>query len=238
MTSGQYEEKDPKGFDEFLSYLPLIVEEVKCKGKLIYISCFNEFKRFYILHSMRMTGSWREKEDEHSRWYIELDNNKKIWFRDPRCFATLLFIEDEEEFNNILSKLGPDIMTDEFTLQIWKKLVASHRDKNVTSFLMDQHIISGCGNYIKSEALYYAKILPTRKMSSLTEQESEKLFEGLRIISRTAYLHKGLSLKDYTDSKGRKGFQEFQLKIYGQKKAKRAKTTDGRTTYFDPEVQK
>jgi len=232
-----YLNEDPKGFGEFIDELPLIVDEVGCKGKLIYICCYNEFRRFYILHSMRTTGSWREKPDEYSRWFIEIEG-KKIWFRDIDCFATLHFTENEDEFQNILNKLGPDIMSNEFTLPVWRQIIAKHQNKNVTAFLMDQEIISGCGNYIKSEALYYAKILPTRKMSSLTENELEKLFEALRIISRTAYMHKGLSSHDYADPKGRKGFQEFQLKIYGQKHAKKAKTADGRTTYWSEIEQK
>ena len=41
--------------------------------------------------------------------------------------------------------------------------------------LTDQEIISGCGNYIKSEALYYVKISPLRKVSTLTQKEIELL---------------------------------------------------------------
>lgn len=237
FLSGKYHDAEPSGFNSFYNELPSMVSEIKCKGKLIYMHCFNEFHEFYILHNMHMTGSWREKPDESSRWFVEINSKQKLWFRDPRCFGTLMFTENEDIFKSIFNKLGPDIMSDEFNLQLWRKIIAQHKDKNVTSFLMDQSIISGCGNYIKSEVLYYAKILPSRKIDSLTENESEKLFEALRIIPRIAYLNKGLSLRDYTDPKGKKGFHEFQLQIYGQKNAKRQKTMDGRTTYFDPNIQ-
>ena len=103
---------------------------------------------------------------------------------------------------------------------------------------MNQKIISGCGNYIKAEALYYAKISPLRKIGSLTQSESDKLFEALRIIPRIAYNYKGLSIKDYTDQYGEKGTYENELKIYGRKDAKRTKTSDGRITHWDPTVQK
>ena len=62
FLDGRYGFLDPEGFDEFYESLPLLVEEVCCKGKFIYFKCFNEFNRFYILHSMRLTGSWRRQQ--------------------------------------------------------------------------------------------------------------------------------------------------------------------------------
>lgn len=238
FLSGQYINDEPEGFDEFYDSLPLLVEEVCCKGKFIYMCCFNEHKRFYILHSMRLTGSWRNEEDSSSRWYIETDNGRKLWFHDSRCLATLKFTTDEYELTDYLSKLGPDILTDEFTLVEWKKLIRNHKNKNITAFLMDQSIISGCGNYIKSECLFESKISPARKVGSLTEHESEKLFESLRIIPRQAYMNRGLSTRDYVNPNGNKGFHEFHLKIYGKKFAKRIKTSDGRITWWSPDTQK
>jgi DNA-formamidopyrimidine glycosylase len=237
FISGQYHSLDPEGFDEFYDSLPLLVEEVSCKGKFIYIKCFNEFKRFYILHSLRLTGSWRNTQDAYSRWYIELDNNQKVWFRDTRCLATLQFTSDEKVLSDYIYKLGPDILSEEFTLSIWKKITAEHKNKNITSFLMDQQIISGIGNYIKAEVLYYAKISPLRKVGSLNEQESDQLFEAVRIIPRLAYMNQGCSLKDYAKPNGKTGFQEFHLKIYGKSTATKTKTPDGRTTYWDEKVQ-
>lgn len=238
FTSGQYLNYDPEGFEEFYDSLPLMIEEVRCKGKFIYITCFNEHKTFYILHSLRLTGSWRNKEDSFCRWIVELENGRKLFFHDTRCLATLKFTTDKRELDDYLEKLGPDILTEDFSLSTWKKLVQLHRNKNITAFLMDQSVISGCGNYLKAECLFSAKISPLRKISSLTEEESEKLYEALRIIPRQAYMNKGLSSRDYTDQNGKKGFQEFHLKVYGKKTAKRTKTADGRTTYWDPSVQK
>lgn len=235
---GQYKNKIPPGFEEFNQSLPLLVQEVSCKGKLIYIICFNEFKTFYILHSLRMTGRWQEEPDEYCRWSIGLYDGEELWFRNPRCLATLHFTTNRLTFTSMLDKLGPDILTDQFTLAKWRKLVQKYKNRNITSFLMDQGVISGCGNYIKAEVLYYAKVSPLRKVGSLTEQESEKIFEGLRIIPRQAYNYRGLSIRDYADPQGRKGEEEFNLQIYNQPNATKTKTSDGRTTHWDPEVQK
>lgn len=238
FPSGQYFNREPDGFEEFYDSLPLLVQEVGCKGKTIYIICHNEFKRFYILHSMRMTGSWKNKPVEYCSWYVEIEKGKKLYFRNPRRLATLSFISNEDVFDRVLNSLGPDILTDGFTLEVWDKLLKKHSQKNITSFMMDQSIISGCGNYIKAEALYYAKISPLRKVHTLNENERDRLFQGLRIVPRSAYNFKGVSIRDFTDENSIKGGYEYHLKIYGKKWATRSKTPDGRITYWDPEVQK
>jgi formamidopyrimidine-DNA glycosylase len=102
---------------------------------------------------------------------------------------------------------------------------------------MSQNIISGIGNYIKAEALYYAKVSPLRKTGSLNDTEAEKLFEGIRIIPRVAYNKNGMSIRDYANSKGEKGTYVGDLKIYAQPHAKKTKTSDGRMTHWDPDVQ-
>lgn len=238
FLSGQYENYYPRGYKEFNESLPLFVEDIGCKGKLIYFICFNENKRFYILHSLRMTGRWQHNQDDHCRWYVEVERKRKVWFRNPRCLATLHFTTNTDTFQSLLDKLGPDILTEEFTMNVWKSLVEKHKNKNITAFLMNQNIISGCGNYIKAEVLYYAKVSPLRKMKTLTNNEIEKLYEGLRIIPRIAYNYKGLSTRGYTDPQGNKGYQEMNLQIYQQPHATKTKTTDGRITYWDPNEQK
>lgn len=237
FTSGQYEHKLPEGFEQFEDKLPFIVEDVQCKGKFIYFTLFNEDGYFYILHSLRMTGRWQDYEDEQCRWYIELDTNEKLWFRNPRCLATLTFTCKKDVLQKTLDNLGPDILTDDFKLPEWMKIIEKHKNKNITSFLMDQSIVSGIGNYIKAEVLYYAKISPLRKTGSLSVSEAEKLFEGIRIVSRVSYNKNGLSIRDYATSTGEKGEYSTELKVYGNPKARKLKTSDGRITHWDPNVQ-
>ena len=99
---GKYTDDYPYGYSDFSMKLPLVVKEVKCKGKFIY---FIFMDNYYILHSMMMTGKWTQKYDIHCKWYLE--------------------------------------------------------------------VISGCGNYLKAEVLYHAKISPLRRLGSLKEQDVE-----------------------------------------------------------------
>ena len=237
IDSGQYEDTPPVGFKEFRKNLPMFVETVQCKGKFIYFTVFNENGYFYILHSLRMTGRWQNYKDDSCRWHVTLDNDEIIWFRNPRCFATVEFTKDKSVLQEKLDNLGPDILTPEFSLEKWNQMVIDNKNKNVTAFLMNQNILSGIGNYIKSEALYYAKISPIRKIGKLSKIELGKLYEAIRIIPRIAYNKNGLSIKDYSDAYGINGSYSDELQIYGKSHAKKTKTSDGRITHWDPEVQ-
>lgn len=89
---------------------------------------------------------------------------------------------------------------------------------------MNQNIISGCGNYIKSEVLYYSHISPLRKVNSLNIKEIEKLYEALKTIPKLSYEYQLTG-------------NYFNKKIYKNKNSKRTKTADGRFTYWDPIIQ-
>ena len=215
-------------FNKFKKGFPYIVESVKCKGKLIYFTLFNEGGYVYILHNLKMTGVWREFDDDLSRWYIETELGEKIWFSNVRTYSNIEFTDNEEYLSKELDKLGIDILTSEFTMKRWNEIIKKNEKLNVTTFLMNQNIISGVGNHMKSEALYYSKISPFRIMGNLTENEVSKLYEGIKIIPRISYNKRGM----FGDEK------EEDYKIYGKTSAKKSKTLDGYTTYWDPNVQK
>lgn len=222
FCSGQYLEEYPEGYTDIEKYFPLLIEGVYCKGNLIYFSLFNETKRFYILHTIRLNGFWDTELKKDIRWYFLLDNDEKFYFYDSSCLCTLKFVDNEEILKENLESLGPDILSEDFSLTYWKAKVNDNKNKNVTCFLMDQTLFSGIGNIIKSEALFYAKISPNRKVGTLTENESEKLFEGIRIVSRFSYIV---------------GDIETNLQIYGKKNAQKLKTPDGRITHWDEKIQ-
>lgn len=200
---------------------PMIVGNIYCKGKNIVFMLHNEYNTFYIIHHMGLTGFWSLElytRGPQWRWMIEAEEIK-LYFYDAKRIASMYLNYDD----SILASIGPDILTNDFNMQIWKKKMDEHRDMNITCFLMDQSIFSGIGNYIKSEALYYAKISPLRKVETLSENEREKLFEGVFIVSRTSYASGGID--------------GMVLSIYGRNDKEKTQTPDGRITYWDDEIQ-
>lgn len=240
IYDGKYNRHPPGGFNKLYDMLPLIVADIDCKGKTIYFTfCNQNDETIYVIHSMRMTGSWvsEEKKDRYCCWFIETDDGKKVYFRNPRQLATIEAIE-YEELQSELSKLGPDILTDEFNLDVWKNIALVHKNKNITSVLMNQKIMSGCGNYLKSEVLYDSGISPLRKIGSLDEKEVEKMYNSIKRISSLSLQVGGMSARDYRHIDGSKGEFYKHVKAYNKPGMVKKKTSDGRTTYWNPDVQK
>jgi formamidopyrimidine-DNA glycosylase len=238
FCGGKYTDEVPEGFEVFDKALPLKVNNVSCKGKFIYFTLIdNEDQEQYIMHNLKMTDRWQKEYDEYCKWFVELNDGSTIWFRSSRSLSTISFTTDRNVLQDKLDQLGPDIMTKEFSLPSFRNLIVKFSKRNITAFLMDQKVISGCGNYIKSEVLWYASVSPLRKVGDLNDREIELVYEALRIIPRISYNKKGFSLKDYINKNQKIGYYSEELKVYGKKHAKRTKTADGKTTYWDPNRQ-
>ena len=105
------------GYECFDAFLPAKVDQVSCKGKFIYFTISKNDEKYYVFHSLMLTGRWQNEHDEYCKCFIELDDNKTIWFRDTRGFGTFYFTNSKEELENKLANLGPDIMKPEFKLE-------------------------------------------------------------------------------------------------------------------------
>lgn len=233
-----FDEMKIENSEEFLNALPLFVGEVECKGKILYFHCFNERSQYFLLHSLEIPGYYSLEEDLFARWSIELDNGRTLYYISPRQVVNLEILTDEIDLDYALAYFGSDLFSDSFTLDNWRREMLENASMNITKFLMDQKIFSGCGNYLKCEALHYAKISPKRKVETLTEHEKDKLFEALRVLPRMAYVYKGMSGNGYRNLHGNEGYYDRYLRIYNQKWAKRFKSEDGYVTYWNPKEQK
>lgn len=242
LSGSKYVKKAPNNYQEFIDKLPLKIEGVKNKGKLIYF-VFEKYN--YMLNHLIMTGFWSHDKGKYASLELEIADDKNIYFCDARKFGFVEFLDSKRELDIKLSDLGPDFLNDDdFDLELFTKILKKRKKTNISTVLMNQKIISGIGNYLKSEILYAAGISPHRSVASLDEEDIGKIFkEGKRII-KASYRLGGTSKKDYVHVDGSKGnFQDF-LKVYGKKedefghKIIRDKTKDNRSTYWVPELQK
>ena len=238
FTGDIYNNNYPSGYEEFYNDLPLNVDEVNCNGKLIYFKLSSRNKKYFILHSLMLSGRWQKMYDNNCKWFVEIDDGQTFWFRDIKSLATIKFTPDEEVLKTHLSILGPDIMRADFKLPNFRILIKKCSTYNICSFLIDQTVISGVGNYIKAEVLYDAKVSPFRQVGTLNDAEIDLLYQALYVISRISYNNRGLSIGDYTDENGQKGQHNRVLKIYGKSFATKTKTPDGYVTYWDPSIQR
>lgn len=87
----------------------------------------------------------------------------------------------------------------------------------VKSVLLNQEIVSGIGNIYADESLWAARILPTRRASSLLQREVVALLEASREVMARALDAGGTSFDAlYVDVNGASGYFSRSLNVYGQ----------------------
>src|SRR5215216_6256119 len=80
-----------------------------------------------------------------------------------------LYTPGEEENHPLISRLGPDPFSEDFTLQYLAS--AFSRKTSVKALLLDQSVVAGLGNIYVDEILFSARVHPARKASTLSRDQ-------------------------------------------------------------------
>ncbi len=100
-----------------------------------------------------------------------------------------------------IASLGPDPMADDFTLEVFAAIAASHR-MQVKGMLRDQSIIAGVGNAYSDEVLHVAKLSPFAIAAKLGDAEVERLYTALRgTLAAAVAAASGKPAKELKDAK-------------------------------------
>lgn len=215
---------------------PLTNTQFKSKGKFLYWT-FDEDDVFFITLGMAASFGPRSK---HSAIKFTFDTGD-IYFNDIRHFGTLK-ISDRIGLNIKLNSLGWDIL--EPTPPTILRSVRRFNNKTVAEVMMNQVVFAGCGNYLKSESCYKAKINPTRLVKSLSDEEIFRLCYCLQETVHKAYAVGGATIATFKDLYGNTGKFFDDFKVYGKKQdplgnpIKRILTKDGRSTFYVETVQR
>lgn len=185
IRGGRYKRHGaPAGFKAFLSELPLVIQSFGNKGKLFYI----EFKGYdqVLVVTLGLTGHFVLKESHHSHYLFETSKGN-FYMEDMRNFGTISLMS-KERLAKRLEKLGPDMLDKETTFEIFLERIrlAKNRQKQIAVVLLDQTVVCGVGNYIRSEAFYQARISPFALVGSLSDRDLKRLYLALRKILQKA----------------------------------------------------
>lgn len=120
-----------------------------------------------------------------------------------------LVAERELTEHKLTAKLGISPTNKKFTLEHFKKLLAGKKAR-IKNFLLSQKNTAGIGNVYIQDILFKAKLHPNRKISTLSEQEIDDLYNAiLNVLNRSIQLG-GLSYeKDFYGQKGKFTMNEF-----------------------------
>lgn len=248
--NGRYRKKGPDNCIPFGDSLPLKVMKVENKGKLIFFTFTDGKKEFYMLNTLGMSGVWHKQTGKHTCFVFEYSSSKecvkkeKIYFIDQRHFGTIKFLTSKEDLDKKLKDIGPDMLNDsKMSLELFKERMMKYKHWNLVKALMCQKIISGIGNYLKSESLYHAKISPLLKVEDLSEDQFYQLYQSIRLKIVSSYNDGGVSVKNFSDIDDKKGQYHFSFEVYGKKedkfgnKVERVVLADKRSTFYVPKIQ-
>lgn len=226
----------------------LEIAAIDVKGKFMYWTLVvvdepDNHVDSWIHCSYGMTGQWLiDSEAKHPVITFVMQSGKRVTFNDPRHFGTVKFVFDPTEHAKKIGTIGPDLF--DVHMYDFTNRLRAHPKRTLPEVLMDQRVISGCGNYIKAESLYKAALSPHRTVESLSDDELENLFGHIRRTMFDSAVSGGATLSTYKNPLGEEGDFAFELLVYGKKKdpngndVVKEETLDGRTTWWVPEVQK
>lgn len=174
----------------------------------------------WIIIHLGMSGSIRiltkqELAKKHDHIDLILNTNKILRYTDPRRFGFWLWTNNLDNYL-MLANLGPEPLSSKFNTDYLFRLT-KNKKSIIKPWLMNNKIIAGIGNIYANEALFAAKILPTRVISSLTRDEVDNLTVQIKRIVQDAIKHKGTTLKNFVQSNGTPGYFAQQLFVYGRK---------------------
>ena len=98
----------------------------------------------------------------------------RVIYNDPRRFGFFKFINNNQELKKKFSHLGPEPFSKSYNSKYLLKYFFNKK-KDIKSFLLDQKFVSGIGNIYACEILFMCKIIPTKKVMKLSQNECNKI---------------------------------------------------------------
>jgi formamidopyrimidine-DNA glycosylase len=190
---------------------------------------------------MRLYEGERSASERFLKARFELDDGRELWFTDPRRFGEA-FLIDDTEFGERFERLGVEPLSDEFTPEAIGERAAG-RVAPLKSFLLDQSHIAGVGNIYADEALFRARIRPTRRAGRLSRPESLVLVAAMKRVLRRSIETSGRSVGDAEEEEGP---PRDERRVYGRagQPCRRCRTPirrvviAGRSAHFCPRCQR
>ena len=174
-------------------------------------------------------------------------NNGTLFYNDVRMFGYVLYFKNMGDARNhgLFKNIGFDPFDKNFTLEYFKKEIKK-TNRNLKATLLDQKIVTGCGNIYTDEVCFASKVLPERICKSLNEKEIESIYKNIKSILKSAIEHGGSSVSDYLLADGSRGNYAREHKVYGKggkkcftcKNTLERKVVSGRATVFCKNCQK
>jgi DNA-formamidopyrimidine glycosylase len=225
IVSGRYIRHGiPKELEYFMKKkLPLKIEGFYNKGKFLYMKLEDNH---YIGIVLAMTGHILFAKEKHTHYHF-ITNCGTFYIEDIRNFASIHYY-DKNEIEKKLKTIGPDLLNERVSDKTFMTQLQKKPNQMIADVLLDQHLISGVGNYLRADSLYDSKISPFVYVKDMKPNDFKRLKKSLKKIMKKA-------VKSHIQHKYMKS---YQFLVYGRKKTKkgeevkRKKMDNGRSIYY------
>jgi formamidopyrimidine-DNA glycosylase len=196
----------------------------------------------------------RSKDPKHDHVVFHLDNGKVVTYNDPRRFGFMdLAAKGALAEHPRLKGLGAEPLAPDFDARLLARLFAGSRT-SLKAALLDQKRIVGLGNIYACEALWRAKLSPSRRAGELADAkgratpEAKALAPAIKAVLEEAIKAGGSTLRDHRQTDGELGYFQHSFSVYDREGLPclrprcrgtiRRATQAGRSTFWCPVCQK
>ncbi len=159
-------------------------------------------------------GQLADAERRYSTMRFALADGRFLHYRDVRRLGTVTLMSPAR-FAAYSGALGIEPLDPAFTGAHLSGLLRGSRQA-VKKAIMDQRRVVGVGNIYANEALWRARIDPSRAAGRVTGAEATVLRDAIVDVLGEAIVARGTSLRDYRDASGEEGDFGLRLLAYGR----------------------
>lgn len=173
-----------------------------------------------LLVHLGMSGRlmFQEAADEllpHTHLVLALDDGRELRLVDPRRFGLAWWLDPGDEATDpSLSALGVEPLETDLASRL-PGLVAGRRAP-IKALLLDQRRVAGVGNIYADEALWRARIRPSRPAHRISTTRLSRLGDAVREVLSDAVAQGGTTIRDFASPEGNFGYFAVALNVYGR----------------------
>lgn len=153
-------------------------------------------------------------ESRYNVLTIRMDDGRFLVYEDVRRLGTILLL-NPRQWQRYDESIGPEPLDPGYRPTDFAAGLGKSRQA-IKKVLMDQKYIAGVGNIYANEALFAAKIDPSKPASKVSAEAYGSLFTELRRILEIAIASQGTTIRDYRTGTGESGSFQLELLVYGR----------------------
>ena len=166
------------------------------------------------------SGQQRQPDGNHLRIAALLDDGTTVSFVDQRTFGgwmvTDLVDVDGVQVPEPVAHIARDPLDPHFDRDAVVNILR-HKNSEIKRQLLDQTVVSGIGNIYADEALWRAKVNPTRLASGLSRRKLAEVLDAAAAVMSDALGQGGTSFDSlYVNVNGESGYFDRSLDAYGR----------------------